>query len=132
VRADEADGSVSQSPDEIRTFLAAISTVLRETVSAFESTVGRITEITVMRPGRADRELVVALQDFDRLHQEFSTLGEVLARLSNKSQEGIADHLGEELMAGISIADLKERLAHQLMILTTDLPDAEPSEDVVF
>lgn len=132
VRAEEAEGAASQSPDEIRTFLAAISTVLRETVSTFESTVSRITEITVMRPGRADRELVVALQDFDRLQQELANLGEVLARLSIKSEKGTDEGLGEDVMAGISIADLRDRLAHQLMILTSDLPDAEPSEDVVF
>lgn len=85
-----------------------------------------------MRPGRADRELVVALQDFDRLQQELANLGEVLARLSIKSEKGTDEGLGEDVMAGISIADLRDRLAHQLMILTSDLPDAEPSEDVVF
>lgn len=132
VHADEAESAAGQSPDEVRTFLAAISTVLHETVSAFESTVSRITEITVMRPGRADRDLVVALQDFDRLQQEFQSLGEVLARLSARPEDGAGDVPGEDVMAGISIADLRDRLAHQLMILTTDLPDAAPSEDVVF
>lgn len=132
VRDDQAESSANQSPDEIRTFVAAVSTVLRETVAAFETTVSRITEITVMQPGRADRDLVVALQDFDRLQQEFQTLGEVLARLSSKSEDGAGEALGEVVMEGISIADLRDRLAHQLMILTTDLPDAEQSEDVVF
>ena len=55
-----------------------------------------------------------------------------LARLSSKPEDGAGEGLGEEVMAGISIADLRDRLAHQLLILTTDLPDAEPSEDVVF
>jgi hypothetical protein len=132
VSIESAESSLQRSPDEIRTFLAAISTVLHETVAAFELTVSRITEITVTRPGRADRDLVVALQDFDRLQQEFATLGQLLAKLSNKSEPngGELDG-GPDMIADISIADLKERLAHHLMVLTSDIPDV-PAEDVEF
>ena len=127
----EPSESVAQQPPEIRTFVAAISTVLRETVAAFERTVGRITEITVTRPGRADRDLVVALQDFDRLQQEFATLGEVLARLSAGSGASAAEGPAQDVMAAISMADLKERLAHHLKILTSDMPEPD-TEEVVF
>lgn len=127
------ESSAPKSPDEIRTFLAAISTVLHETVAAFELTVSRVTEITVTRSGRADRDLVVALQDFDRLQQEFATLGQVLGKLSGKSHAGAEkQEVGHhEVIAEISIADLKERLAHHLMMLTSDLPEV-PAEDVEF
>ena len=107
VEAESAESSPQKSADEIRTFLAAISTVLHETVAAFELTVSRITEITVTRPGKADRDLVVALQDFDRLQQEFMTLGQVIGKLSGKSAAGAEDaDIGHhEVMADISIAD---------------------------
>lgn len=132
VPVESAESSSQRSPDEIRTFLAAISTVLHETVAAFELTVSRITEITVTRPGRADRDLVVALQDFDRLQQEFATLGQVLGKLSAKSETGADEpQAGNDVIAEISIADLKDRLAHHLMMLTSDLPDV-PQEDVEF
>ena len=132
VPVESAENSSQKSPDEIRTFLAAISTVLHETVAAFELTVSRITEITVTRPGRADRDLVVALQDFDRLQQEFATLGQILGKLSSKSAVGAeAPDVGHDVMSDISIADLKERLAHHLMVLTSDIPDV-PQEDVEF
>jgi len=133
VPVESAESSPQKSPDEIRTFLAAISTVLHETVAAFELTVSRITEITVTRPGRADRDLVVALQDFDRLQQEFATLGQVLGKLSSKSQTGAEEpEVGHhEVIADISIADLKARLAHHLKVLTSDIPDV-PAEDVEF
>jgi len=132
VESESVGSSPQKSPDEIRTFLAAISTVLHETVAAFELTVSRITEITVTRPGRADRDLVVALQDFDRLQQEFMTLGQVLGKLSGKSSDSAEEDVGHhEVIADISIADLKERLAHHLMILTSDLSDV-PQEDVEF
>ena len=129
VESESAESSPPKSADEIRTFLAAISTVLHETVAAFELTVSRITEITVTRPGRADRDLVVALQDFDRLQQEFMTLGQILGRLSAAAEDGDVGHYA--MMADISIGDLRERLAHHLMVLTSDLPDV-PQEDVEF
>jgi hypothetical protein len=133
VSAEPTEDAAQQRPDEIKTFLAAISTVLRETVSAFETTVSRITEITVTRPGRADRDLVVALQDFDRLQQEFATLSEIIARLSAKPEEGSSGgDAGKELIAGISIADLKDRLAHHIRVLTTNEPSPEALEEVVF
>ncbi|MEJ2624112.1 MAG: hypothetical protein P8Z80_06100 [Pseudolabrys sp.] len=124
--------SLPRSPDEIQTFLAAISTVLHETVAAFELTVSHITEIAMSRHGRTDRELVVALQDFDRLQQEFATLGQLLAKLSVKAEPGHPEtKYGHEAIANISLADLKGRLAHHLMMLTSDTPDV-PQEDVEF
>jgi hypothetical protein len=132
VPVESTERSPSRSPDEIETFLAAISTVLHETVAAFELTVSRITEIAVSRQGRADRELVVALQDFDRLQQEFATLGQILHKLSIKAEPGHLEATnGHAAIADISIADLKDRLAHHLMVLTSDIPDV-PQEDVEF
>lgn len=131
VSPEEADGEPSS--DEIKTFLAAIATVLRETVVGFETTVARITEITVTRPGRADRELVVALQDFDRLQQEFANLSEVIARLSIWSDESASsDSAGNHAIAGISIAELKDRLSHHFKILSAKLPEPDTSEEMIF
>jgi len=114
---------------EVRPLLAAIATVLRETVAAFEATVGRITEITVTRPERPDRDLVVTLQDFDRLQQEFATLSQVLGKLSATSG---GSYVGAEALADISIADLKDRLARHLRTLSLELPAADTAEEVEF
>lgn len=134
--AGAADLVARSAEDDIKTFVAAIAVVLRETVAGFERTVSRITEITVMRPGRADRDLVVALQDFDRLQQEFATLGEVLDRLSALSGDGQPTRRGAHeadhpVLAAISIAGLKDRLSQHLRSLT-GLPDAEESAEVEF
>lgn len=128
--------AVAEAPSpagEVNKFLAAIATVLRETVGAFESTVGRVTEITVTRPGRADSDLVVALQDFDRLQQELATLSEVIARLSLKPEtDGPAAGAEADVLAAISIADLKDRLARHLRIPSADIPVVEVEQDVEF
>ena len=129
----DAAGEVLAPAGEVNKFLAAIATVLRETVGAFESTVGRVTEITVTRPGRADRDLVVALQDFDRLQQELATLSEVIARLSLKPEaDEAAAGTEADMLAAISIADLKDRLARHLRTLSADIPVVDVGQDVEF
>jgi hypothetical protein len=128
--------SAGQRPDnDMRHFLTAIAAVLGETVSSFENTVSRITEITVMQPGKADRDLVVVLQEFDRLHQEFSTLGQVLGRLGAENEPpatvGVGDS-GHPVLAAISIADLKQRLARHLSILTVEPSVGPETDEAVF
>ena len=120
----------TEDTDEIRRFLAAISHVLQETIATFETTVMRITEITVTDSTRTDRDLVVALQDFDRLQQEFATLSEILAKLSTKT-DGDLSAGSHDLIERVSLSDLKSRLARHLLFLSTELPLHSP-EDVEF
>jgi hypothetical protein len=114
--------------EEIPVFLDAVATVLRETVATFEVTVARITEITAMRSGRPDRDLVVALQDFDRLQQEFASLSEVIARLAATGDTPTS----VDAIAAIPIADLRTRLTRRLRLLSMESSRAEIGEDVVF
>ena len=136
--AKEAELPPRQSVDDIGTFLAAMAKVLHETIARFEGTVGRITEIAVVRSGRTDRDLVVALQEFDRLQQEFVTLGEILTRVAATPSGAWAggagaDQLGHEaIIAAISIAELKGRLLRHLNGDKIDLGTLDTSEEVVF
>ncbi len=123
--------------DEIRTFFAVMAMALRETVVHFEETTARVSELTVMRGGRADRALVVALQNFDRLQQEFATLADVFILAAAKSPESWLRTAGnghpvEDAIAKIPIADLKERLLRHLGIAMADLTTSPMSEDAVF
>ena len=121
--------------DEIGSFLAATAMALRETVTRFERTTARITESVTTRPSLADRDLIVTLQDFDRLQQEFATLAEVLSRAAGKSGESWlraegGGHPAEDAIATVSIADLKDRLMYSLSASPLDL--AVGSDEVVF
>jgi hypothetical protein len=99
--------------DDLRRLIAAMAICLRETVASFEDTVTRITEMTVLRHGRsADRELVVALQEFDKLQQEFATLSDILLRLSAPPEERLPS--SAELIPAIAIAGLRDRMARRL------------------
>lgn len=124
-----------RTTDEIGSFLAAVAVALRETVGRLDATVGRITEITAMRPGRADRDVVMTLQDFDRLQQEFAAIANVLSEMADKSgetwQRAVGDgHPARDAIASISVADLKERLLRHLDLSMMDL--LELPDDAVF
>jgi hypothetical protein len=126
-----ADDSVV---DEFSSFLAATATVLRETVTRFERTTARITERVRVQPGQMDRDLIVTLQDFDRLQQEFAMFVQVLMHAAGKTgeswlrQDG-GSHPAEDTIAAVSVADLKDRLKRHLDDTLRDIvPETEEVE----
>ncbi|MGH6674133.1 MAG: hypothetical protein ACRECV_19470 [Xanthobacteraceae bacterium] len=137
IEKEAVDAPASSSITEIAAFLTAVAAVLREAVVRFEETTARITERVAGHPAR-DRELVVTLQDFDRLQQEFVALAEVLGRSAAKSRDSWSRtpgdrHPAEDAIAAVSIADIKERLLRQLTFLSTlDLSIVPTGDEAVF
>jgi hypothetical protein len=135
---DETHGPEVPHIIEIAKFLVAMAMVLRETVMRFEETATRVTESLVTRAGEADRDLIMTLQDFDRLQQEFATLADVLVQAAAKSSTSwlrTADrgHPAEDALATITIHDLKERLMRQLGISLMDwTSEPAPGDEAVF
>lgn len=121
--------------DEIGTFLTVMATELREIARRLQATVDRITEIAALRSGETDREFVIALQDFDRLNQEFTAIATVLGEVASRSGEkwlrtAVDDHPVKDVIAGISLADLKERLLRHISM--SDLLALPATDEVVF
>ena len=134
--ADAGEAAAAAGRADAGAFLGAVATMMRQTVERFEDTVGRISELVVTRSERPDRNLVVALQDFDRLQQEFAALGDVIAYFSATTSghapaDAWADHHGHRAIAAITVADLRDRLLRHLKGAAAEL-SAEESEDVVF
>ncbi len=99
--------------------LDALVDMLRSTLGRFEATAGRVTELVLQRKNSADRELIVGLQDFDRLQQEFAALIETLSRYAAGPVEhaSTAGH-GEQLraaIAAITVGELRDRLMQSLV-----------------
>lgn len=135
--APQPDESTRRLINEISAFLLATARALHETVSRFEATTARITERLLTQPTQADRDLIVMLQGFDRLQQEFAALAELFIRATAKSEQSWLSgegnsHPAEDAIATISIADLKERVTRHLGILRIDLGVAPMGEEVVF
>jgi hypothetical protein len=117
---ERASDAAQGANEDLGLFLGTIAKLLHETVAKFERTSSKITELVVSLPGKTDRELILALQDFDRLQQEFAALGEALARTGESaatgrwSEQAGEDHARHEVIGAISIADLKERILTHL------------------
>jgi hypothetical protein len=114
--------------DNVGAFLAVFAALLLDNVLRLEETVGRVTDL-IMSTGRPDRELVVTLQSFDRLKQEFEALGDALTRYAESTNAVPAAgeeriQLGEEVIGAITVADLKDRLLYRLKEQLPDLADA--------
>jgi len=108
---------------DVGAFLSVFASLLLDNVLRLEETASRVTDL-LMSSGRADRELIVTLQGFDRLKQEFEALGDALARYAD-SANGLPAAgkeragLGRDIISAITVADLKDRL---LLRLQDDLP----------
>ena len=119
--------TAKDSADNVGAFLAVFAALLLDNVLRLEETVARVTDL-IMSSGRPDRELVVTLQSFDRLKQEFEALGDALTRYAESTNAVPADgeeriQLGEEVISGITVADLKDRLLYRLKEQLPDLAD---------
>jgi hypothetical protein len=103
---------------DLRAFLSAVAGLLHETAARFEDTVSRVTEIEMTQRGRAERDLIMTLQDFDRLQQELVALGDVLARYAAASDDVLSIGAGHadfgHVIAAIAVGDLRERLLCRL------------------
>jgi hypothetical protein len=116
-----AQADADPSSVALEALLPALAGLLRETVSRFEDTAGRVSDLVIRQREQANLDLIVALQDFDRLHQEFSALGDALFRYiaavspvitsSRTIQDDIARH---EVVSGILLEDVKQRLLRRL------------------
>jgi len=107
---------------DVGAFLSVFAALLLDNVFRLEETASRVTDL-LMSSGRADRELIVTLQGFDRLKQEFEALGDALARYADSTNglpdgKGRAD-LGRDIISAITVSDLKDRL---LLGLQDDMP----------
>ena len=117
--------TANESADNVGAFLAVFAALLLDNVLRLEETVGRVTDL-IMSSGRPDRELVVTLQSFDRLKQEFEALGDALTRYAESTNAIPPDgeervQLGQEVISAITVADLKDRLLYRLKEQLPDL-----------
>ena len=117
--------TAKETADNVGAFLAVFAALLLDNVLRLEETVARVTDL-IMSSGRPDRELVVTLQSFDRLKQEFEALGDALTRYAESTNAIPPDgeervQLGEEVISAITVADLKDRLLYRLKEQLPDL-----------
>ena len=89
--------------------LAAWAHILSDTIARFGDVSGKVTETVLGRGDAADAGLIVTLQDFDRLQQEFAALSEVFAHWMDHWCGGHHAAHGHDPISGVTLADLKDR-----------------------
>lgn len=120
LREDEAEGQqVFSSEGNPGIFIAGVAGLLRETVQRFEAISSGVSDAVMARASMQDRDLIVTLQAFDRLQQEFVAVADVLSRYSGALGDPLSDGSGhargeEEAIAAIAVSDLKQRLLDHL------------------
>lgn len=124
-----------ESEDDAGAFLAVFAALLLDNALSLDETVSRVTDL-VMASGKPSRDLIVALQSFDRLKQEFEGLGEALTRYAEAHSTTPAAgekraELGHSVIAGITVADLKERLLQRFQEGMAGSPVPQLSQDVL-
>ncbi len=107
------------SNNDVGSFLAVFAALLLDNVLRLDETVGRVTDM-VIASGRPDKDLVVGLQSFDRLKQEFEALGDALTRYAESTNSvppagEERAQLGQEVIGSITLAELKDRLLRRLL-----------------
>ncbi len=124
-----------ESEDDVGAFLAVFAALLLDNALSLDETVSRVTDL-VMASGKPSRDLIVALQSFDRLKQEFEALGEALTRYAGATSSTPAGgdertQLGQNVISAITVADLKERLLRRFLDETTEEAAPQLSPEVL-
>jgi hypothetical protein len=135
--ADEARTNELLRPQNYGSVLSAISDVMSDTIRRFEEISARITQIVLTKGRNTHRELIVELQAFDRLQQEFTAFSNAIARCAaagnelpwNSDQDA---RLRSEVIAVISVAELRGRLLRRFQDDVTMNLTSSPDDEAIF
>ncbi len=117
--------------------LAALASILRDSTGRFEQTSDRIAQLVVARETGSGVDIIVALQEFDRLRQDFEAIEGILAGCAVATERPPADEPGHPLrdvIAEIPVVDFKNRLARRLAWVSqeTNTADTPFVEEAIF
>jgi hypothetical protein len=110
--------------------LAALASILRDSTGRFEETSDRITQLVVARESGSGVDIIVALQEFDRLRQDFEAIEGILAGCAQVIERAATGEQGQPLrdvIEEVPVMDFKNRLARRLAWVSQ-----ENSADVAF
>lgn len=118
-------------------FLRALTTLLKETVDDLERTSGKIGEYIMALPHRPDQQVVVALQHFDRLQQEFRALTDMTAHFAASTDEsgsgdGWTNQHSTRVVDAITVSDLKNRFNRYLETIEIELTSPDLFDEVIY
>jgi phosphoglycerate-specific signal transduction histidine kinase len=136
VAADQNKG-VADADLPLPKVLATLASILRDSTGRFEETSDRIAQLVVARESGSGVDIIVALQEFDRLRQDFEAIEGILAGCAQAIERAAANESGRplrEVIAEIPVVDFKNRFARRLAWVSQDLNTADTAfvEEAIF
>jgi hypothetical protein len=136
VAADQNKSSVDADPP-LPKVLAALASILRDSTGRFEETSDRIAQLVVARESGSGVDIIVALQEFDRLRQDFEAIEGILAGCAEAIERAAANQTGRplrEVIGEIPVVDFKTRFARRLAWVSQEIENTDTAfvEEVVF
>ncbi len=134
--AGQGDGGAS-SDLPLPMVLAALASILRDSTGRFEETSDRITQLVVARESGSGVDIIVALQEFDRLRQDFEAIERILAGCAQVIERAAGSEPGHPLrdvIDEIPVVDFKNRLARRLAWVAQEADSADMTfvEEAIF
>lgn len=136
VAADQNKSSADPDPP-LPKVLATLASILRDSTGRFEETSDRIAQLVVARETGSGVDIIVALQEFDRLRQDFEAIEGILAGCAEAIERAAANQTGRPLrdvIGEIPVVDFKTRFARRLAWVSQEIEtsDAAFVEEKIF
>jgi hypothetical protein len=117
--------------------LATLASILRDSTGRFEETSDRIAQLVVARETGSGVDIIVALQEFDRLRQDFEAIEGILAGCAQAIERAAANEAGRPLrdvIGEIPVVDFKTRFARRLAWVSQEVNTADTAfvEEAIF
>jgi hypothetical protein len=136
VAADRNNGSAD--PDlPLPKVLATLASILRDSTGRFEETSDRIAQLVVARETGSGVDIIVALQEFDRLRQDFEAIEGILAGCAQAIERAAANEASRplrEVIGEIPVVDFKTRFARRLAWVSQEIENTDTAfvEEAIF
>ena len=136
VAADQNKSSADLDPP-LPKVLATLASILRDSTGRFEETSDRIAQLVVARETGSGVDIIVALQEFDRLRQDFEAIEGILAGCAEAIERAAANQTVRplrEVIGEIPVVDFKTRFARRLAWVSQEIesPDTAFVEEAIF
>jgi hypothetical protein len=136
VAGDQNKSSADADPPRPKV-LATLASILRDSTGRFEETSDRIAQLVVARETGSGVDIIVALQEFDRLRQDFEAIEGILAGCAEAIERAAANQTVRplrEVIGEIPVVDFKTRFARRLAWVSQEIesPDTAFVEEAIF
>lgn len=119
-------------PNELQTLLRAIATMSCEVAEQLEQNSSGIGE-DLMKVGAINKDVMVKLQAFDRMHQELDVISNVVQHCSMlMSKANVGQHEVEMIVSQITLAQFRHRLQNVLAVSGSSVAPIKAEQEQVF